>query len=376
MSKKILITCTDSMMKQFLEPHVNALLARGHQVDLACSEVLNRYAELQADFGDRVSLRRVDVRRNPFTPSNLKGFRQLRRIIDEGGYDLIWTNEPAMGVITRLAARRARAGGTRVMYLVHGFHFFRGAPTLNWALYYPIECFMARFADLICTINREDYARASQMKVPETAYIHGIGVDVSRLRADESLPALRRELSLPDSAFLVLSVGELNKNKNQQVVVRALAQAKLPDTHLVLCGRGDRREALGQLAQSLGVSDRVHFLGYRRDMANIYSQCDVFVLPSLREGLGLASLEAMTFGLPVIGADVGGIRDYVKDGVTGILCRQNRPEEYAAAILRLKNALGQSGKRAAMAENCRAVARDFLIDPVREELQAVVGRLL
>ena len=163
MAKKILITCTDSMMKQFLEPHVRNLTENGYEVEIACSEVLNRMAEVREDLGDLVRIHQLHLQRSPLALSNIKGYREVKKIIGSGKYDLIWTNEPVMGVVTRLAARNARKQGTKVMYMVHGFHFYKGAPLLNWLIFYPIERLMASKADCICTINREDYVRAQKM---------------------------------------------------------------------------------------------------------------------------------------------------------------------------------------------------------------------
>ena len=188
-----------------------------------------------------------------------------------------------MGVATRLAARKARKQGTRVMYMVHGFHFYKGAPLPNWMLFCPVERMMASKADCICTINREDYARARRMRTPRAAYIHGVGIDTDRLRPGENPTDLRNELGLPKEAFLVLSVGELNANKNQQVIIRAIAMLNDPAIHYVLCGKGDSRQELEKLAKELKIADHVHFLGYRKDIADICRQSDVFALPSRRD---------------------------------------------------------------------------------------------
>ena len=205
MAKRILITCTDSMMKQFLEPHVRNLAENGYEVEIACSEVLNRMAEVRQDLERLVPVHQLHLKRSPLAVSNARGYRELKKLIDSGRYDLIWTNEPVMGVVTRMAARKARKQGTRVMYMVHGFHFYKGAPLPNWMLFCPVERMMASKADCICTINREDYARARKMRTPRAAYIHGVGIDTDRLRPGENPTDLRNELGLPKEAFLELT---------------------------------------------------------------------------------------------------------------------------------------------------------------------------
>lgn len=119
---------------------------------------------------------------------------------------------------------------------------------------------------------------------------------------------------------MVISVGELNDNKNHQVVIRAIAD--LPYVKYVIAGKGALEKRLRVLAEDVGASDRVIFAGYRTDMKELLWAADCFVFPSKREGLGIAALEGMCAGLPVVGHDVGGIRDYVVDGKTGV-CIKN-----------------------------------------------------
>ena len=373
MAKKILITCTDSMMKQFLEPHVRNLTENGYEVEIACSEVLNRMAEVREDLGDLVRIHQLHLQRSPLALSNIKGYREVKKIIGSGKYDLIWTNEPVMGVVTRLAARNARKQGTKVMYMVHGFHFYKGAPLLNWLIFYPIERLMASKADCICTINREDYVRAQKMHTPKAAYIHGAGIDTDRLQPGEKLTDLRKELGLPQEAFLVLSVGELNENKNQQVIIRAIAQLKDPDIHYVLCGRGDRLETLKALAGELGVSDRVHFLGYRKDIADICRQCDVFALPSRREGLPFAAMEAMYCGMPVINSGIRGLTDITEDGASGYICTPDNVQQYADGIQRLINS---PDAREKMGTRNRKTVEAFTAGQTKQEILRLIRELL
>ena len=373
MEKSILITCTDSMMKQFLEPHVRNLAENGYRVEIACSEVLNRMTEVQQDLGDTVKIHRLHLKRSPLALSNIRGYREVKKIIDDGQYDLIWTNEPVMGVATRLAARNARKLGTRVLYMVHGFHFYKGAPLLNWLLFYPAERLMASKADCICTINREDYARAQQMRTPKAAYIHGVGIDTDRLQPGQNMTDLRKELNLPSATFLVLSVGELNENKNQQVIIRALAQLKDPDVHYILCGKGDQLENLQELAEKEHLSGRVHFLGYRKDIADICRQCDVFALPSRREGLSFATIEAKYCGLPVINSGIGGLKDITEDSVSGYVCRPDDMQQYAESICKLKN---NPDLRKQMGENNRKTVKDYTLEQTKQEILALVRELL
>ena len=287
--KKILITCTDLMVIQFLVPHVKYLTEQGYHVEIACSVVGGRINDVRAALeGIAKAIHTLRLERSPVSPNNLRGYGDMKRLLEKNHYDIIWTNEPVMGVVTRLAARKQRRQGTKVVYMCHGFHFYKGASLLNWLLYYPVERFMSRFCDMIVTINHEDEARARTLHCPRVGYIHGIGVNTERLHKRDERSDIRSELGLTAEDFVVLSVGKLNTNKNQQVIIRAIAQLADPDIHYVLCGRGDQLDHLTGLAQECGIADDVHFLGYRRDVVDICAQADVFAFPARREGLGLA----------------------------------------------------------------------------------------
>ena len=373
MAESILITCTDSMMKQFLEPHVRYLAENGYEVEIACSEVLNRMEEVQHDLGDLVRIHQLHLKRSPLAISNIRGYREAKRIINNGKYSLIWTNEPVMGVVTRLAARKARKHGTKVLYMVHGFHFYKGAPLPNWLLFCPVEHLMASKADCICTINREDYARAQQMHTCKAAYIHGAGIDTERLKPGENPADLRKELGLPQDALLVLSVGELNGNKKQQVIIRAIARLEDQSIHYILCGKGDQLQSLQNLARELHVSERVHFLGYRKDIADICRQCDVFALPSRREGLPFAAMEAMYCGLPLVNSGIRGLTDITEDGVSGYVCGPDDAGRYAESIQKLKDAPDNSRR---MGERNQKTVEDFTIDRTKQEILRLIREML
>ncbi|MDF2486669.1 MAG: glycosyltransferase family 1 protein, partial [Herbinix sp.] len=95
--------------------------------------------------------------RSPLSSCNITAYKQLKRLIDTNEYDIIHCHTPVGGVLTRLAAKKARKSGTKVIYSAHGFHFFKGAPLKNWMLYYPVEKHLAKYTDCLITTNKEDY---------------------------------------------------------------------------------------------------------------------------------------------------------------------------------------------------------------------------
>ncbi len=281
----------------------------------------------------------IPFERSPIKFNNITAFKQLKEIIDSNEFDIIHCHTPMGGVLTRLSAQRTRKNGTKIFYTAHGFHFFKGAPIKNWLMYYPVERFLAKYTDVLITINKEDYERAKKnFKGGRVEYIPGVGIDTENFReVSVDKLAKRREIGVPDDAFVILSVGELNKNKNHELVIRALAKLDNHDFHYVICGKGPLENSLKQLASSLGLIDRLHLLGFRKDIGEICKISDVFCFPSFREGLGLAALEAMAAGLPLITSNVHGIVDYSINGKTGYSFKPTDETGFANAIEKLKN---------------------------------------
>lgn len=372
MNKRILVTSTDMMMIQFLVPHIISLSENGYEVEIACSEVGARMDDVRQKLSDYVQhIHVVRLVRSPLSARNFKGYADMKAVIEQGNYDIIWTNEPVMGVVTRLAARNARKNGTKVLYMVHGFHFYKGASVLNWLIYYPIEKLMARFCDMIATVNLEDYKRARELKVKEVKYIHGIGINPNRLVEVDSID-IHSELHLAETDFLVLSIGELNTNKDQKTIINAIHRLKDTDIHYLICGKGSELKNLQELVSKYQLEGQVHFLGYRKDILNICHQSDVFVLSSHREGLPVASLEAMYSGLPLVTSNIRGLVDIMEDDISGYLCEPGDEKAFAEAIRKLKENLSLRKK---MGENNKQTVRPYCIENTIQEVQSILNNI-
>lgn len=330
---KILLTATNAMVYHFLIPHINKLLENGHSVVLACTH-LDGYDELlKSKISDQVELNYVRLNRSPFCLENFKGIFDLIEIINSNYYDLIWTNEPVMSIATRIAARKARKHGTIVAYMVHGFHFFKGSSFVSWLIYYPIERIMAYRTDELITINKEDYKRGKVFAYKNVSYIHGIGIDTKKFSNSKVRKVkIREEIGIPDTGIMLLSVGELSARKNHEVVIRALAKLNDQKIHYVICGEGVLFQYLSDLCKELGLNGNVHLLGYRKDIAELCKSADIYVFPSQREGLGIAALEGMAAGLPLISSYINGIRDYTENQKTGYVLKPHDVEGFASAI--------------------------------------------
>lgn len=331
---RILYVTTISLtMNSFFKPHVEMLVREGHQVDIACNDDGLALDELYTQLG--CVFHRVAFSRSPLSSDNVKAYGQMKRVIENGNYDIVHCHTPNSSVITRLVCRSFRKKtGLKVFYTAHGFHFYKGAPKLNWLVFYPVEKLCSRFTDKLITINKEDYNLAKRkFHAGEVHYVPGVGIDLSRFEnVQVDRAAKRREIGVPEDAFLLLSVGELNENKNHQIIIRALAKLDDPNVHYAIAGVGEKRDYLLQLAEELGVSEQLHLLGYRRDVPELNSSADVFCFPSYREGLGLAAVEAMACDLPIVAVDNRGTRSFIVDGENGFLCSSDSVSGFAHAI--------------------------------------------
>ena len=164
MKKKVLIvTHLASMVSSFLMPNIKLLSSIGYEVEVAsnfkqgstCSDYIIK-ALLNSLSTLKIKTHQVDFNRNPLSMSNLRAYKTLYKIIKEGNFTLIHCHNPISGVCARIIAHKKNIP---VIYTVHGFHFYKGAPLINWLIYYPIEYLLSYYTDVLITINHEDYNR-------------------------------------------------------------------------------------------------------------------------------------------------------------------------------------------------------------------------
>ena len=286
------------------------LLNEGHSVEIAtnCEQPVPKiYNTLNCKVHD------IPFSRSPFSKKNLKAYRMFKQLVESEHYDIVHTHTPNASMIARLACRNVRKNGTKVFYTAHGFHFYKGAPLKNWLMYYPVEKFCARFTDVLITINKEDYELAQKkIHAKKVFYVPGVGIDLERIRSIQAdRNEVRKSIGVPQDCVLLLSIGELNVNKNHQVVLRALAKLDNKNVHYAIAGVGDHKDNLLNLAKELGIENQFHLLGYRKDALKLYRGADVFVFPSFREGLSVSMMEAMASELPIVCSKIRGNEDLV-----------------------------------------------------------------
>lgn len=373
--KALVITTVASTIDQFCMNDID-LLQKTHIVYVAANfnSGNNTSKERVLEFKDELKRRNIIVKeinfkRNPLSNNNIFAYKELKKLIESDTFDIIHCHTPVAAMLTRVAAVKARLKGTKLIYTAHGFHFYKGAPLKNWILYYPIERWLARYTDVLITINIEDYNRAKKsFKAKKIEYIPGIGIDIMRFnQVNVNRYVKCNEIGIPEEGFILLSVGELNKNKNHETIIRALAKINNANIYYVICGQGILEGYLKTLINQLGLNRQVKLLGFRKDIAEIYKISDVFMFPSFREGLSVSLMEAIASGLPVICSDIRGNRDLVENGSEGYLFKPNDVEGYSMAIKELY----KNKDNSILNQNNLETIKRFSIDNVKARVKGI-----
>ena len=349
MKRVLMLASVASMIDQFNMPNIALLQKLGYEVDVACNFIEGntcsdaRVAELKQKLQDmHVRCYQIDFARNiKHMGQNMRALRQVEGLMKQNGYAFCHCHSPIGGVVARIAGHRTR---TKVIYTAHGFHFYQGAPVMNWLGYYPVEKVLSRWTDVLITINHEDYKLAKKkFKMKKLTYVPGIGIDTQREGlSQKEKEEKRKELGIPQDAFLITNAAEFTPNKNQKTVIEAIEQLHNPNIYFVMCGIGQKKAELEQYVKEHGLEEHIRFVGFRNDLHEILQTSDCFVLSSFREGLSVALMEAMAEGLPVVCSRIRGNVDLIKDGEGGILISPQKRDEYINAFKKLYNMKNES----------------------------------
>ncbi len=326
MKKALILASVASMIEQFNMGNIKVLQELKYEVHVATNFIdsgtitRERAEELKNKLKDlNVKYYQIDFDRNVLSTKNIQAYKQVKQLIKENKYNIIHIHSPIGGVCGRLAARKERKNGTKVIYTAHGFHFFKGAPAKNWLIYYPVEKWLSKYTDCLITINEEDYNLAKKkFKAKNVEYVPGIGVDENKFNFEmsrEERNELRKSLGINEDDFVFIQVGELNNNKNQIMTIEAIKELVKENNKikLLLVGIGDLKEYYENKIKEYNLEKSVFLLGYRNDVPKLLKISDVLISTSKREGLPVNILEAMFAGLPIIATNCRGNRDLVPD---------------------------------------------------------------
>ena len=329
MKKALIITTVGGFVPSFEMDNVRLLQELGYQVHYA-SNFKNRIYEFTESALENagIVLHQIDIDKNPYHLIKLvKSCRKVVELARHEGIDLVHCHTPVGAVIGRIVGKSTHC---KVIYTAHGFHFYKGAPLINWILYYPVERILSEHTDCLITINKEDYKRSQRFGAKECVQIPGIGLDLEKYSP-------RQGYQRNPDRFRIVSVGELNKNKNHQVIIRAISLLNDKSIEYYIYGKGDQKEHLEKLIRKAGLEKQVFLRGYTDDVPEALREADCFAFPSIREGLGMAGLEAMACGVPLVAADNRGSREYINHGENAFICKADDARAFAHYIKKIKD---------------------------------------
>jgi len=339
----LIVASTASFLAQFNHRNINILQKLGYEVHVAAN--FTHYGTLSGKSNQRfidwlyekdVVVHNLSIERGfGKLTDNINAVGQLNKLMKRENFEFIHVHTPIASVLGRLAAWKNKVP---VVYTAHGFHFSKTSPLINWVTY-PIEWLLSFVTYQLIVINQEDYNLAKKhLHAKRLDYQAGVGVNYSLLIEQEpsekqqSLAYMQEKFNLPSDAKIIVSVGELSRRKNHRVVIEALHQLNRPNLHYIIAGKGPLLDELTTLAIELHVRDQVHFLKYTTNIRRLNLSADVSVLPSLREGLSRAGLEAIRDGVYLIGSDIRGIRDYILNEEVGVTFKPRDSQQLAGLL--------------------------------------------
>ncbi len=380
--KVLVMASVASMLDLFNRDNIRILMENGCQVEVAANFSFGNITSRERVRQYRMELQRmgvvahsVPVPRKALDLANiLRSYRMLKKLCQTTDYSLIHTQSPIGGAVLRLAAAPSRKKGCRIIYTAHGFHFYKGAPFLRWLLYYPVEKWLSAVTDTLITINAQDYRLAQSFFARQVCYVPGIGIHLADHCPDaEKRRRIRQAAGFRERDFVILSVGQLSRRKNQAVMIRALALLAKEHVHYVLAGLGGQAARYRRLARRLGVERNVHLLGYRDDIPDLLQMADCFAFPSRQEGLPVALMEAMAAKVPIVCSRIRGNCDLIRDGREGRLVDADDAAGFAEAVRQIMEQ-PQLAKRYAI--HAQKQVRKFSAERVNAKMRQIYGQYL
>lgn len=374
--KALIVTALSGFISAFLKDDILILQNLGFDVECAANNA-NSETSIKAGFFEdlKVSFHNVPFdSKSPASKENIKAYNCIKKIILNGNYEVVHVHTPISGFLTRLAIFGMK-NKPKVLYTTHGFFFHEKSPLKSWIIYYPIEKIASINNDAIITINTEDFKTANHMWAKRVYKINSVGLDVNRFCCvDDVRSQYRRELNINPNQVAIIMAGEFSDRKNHKIIIEALSKLDRDKYVFVMCGNAMKGigtyDIVIQSLKEKGINYRM--LGFRTDMPELMHSMDICALPSKREGLGMVGLQALVCGIPVIGADVQGIKEYVINGETGFLCSNDKVDTYVKAIEKLSD----EGFRICMKDKCISKAKEFSNEISYAQKEAIYKAIL
>lgn len=365
----LFVATTTAHINTFHIPYLKWFKEQGYEVHVASKGSQKiEYCDKHFD---------IPFERFPIKKNNLKAYKELERIINENNYKIIHCHTPVGGFLTRLAARKSRKKETRVIYTAHGFHFYKGAPLLNWIIYYPLEKWMAHYTDCLITINKEDYEIAKKkLKVKQVEFVHGVGMNTQRFNTmitEDDKKNKRKGLGIKEDDIVFTYVAELNKNKNQIMLIQVIEKLKeeYKNIKLLLVGNCNNKQVYQEEIEKRNLENEVYLLGRRVDIQEILAITNIYLASSIREGLPVNIMEAMYMGLPIIATDNRGHRELVNNNENGFIIKTKQD-----MIYRIKEIIENQELREKMKKNNIEYIKKYTLKIVINDMEKIYKEVL
>lgn len=340
MKRVLITTALAGFIRSFLKNDIEILRSMGYEIHCAANKNHPGAEEIEDFFKkNNIIFHQIDFSSNkPISKATINSYNQLNKLRREYKFDIIHCHTPISGALTRIIFNKTRKNGTKIIYTTHGFYFHKLSSKKTWLIYKNIESFMSRLCDMIITINKEDFENAKKMYCKDVRYMNGVGVETDKfINCNIQRSNYRKYIGVNKDDLMILSIGELSKRKNHKIIIKALGKLNRKDVVFVICGNAITEEATTDELKKLAEENDVKLLllGLRKDIPEIIKCADIGVISSIREGLGLAGIEMLSGGIPLVASNVHGIKDYVENKKNGYLCNPYSEEEFAEAISKL-----------------------------------------
>lgn len=372
MKKALMLSPMGSVHRRFNRANIDALQRLGYKVEL-CANFNNgegpekhnqRFVDECASYG--IVTHSISFARHSLSGS-LKCLPQLKDLLKREQYDIVHTHTETGGLLLKLAS--GVKGKTKFFYTPHGMSFWKGSDLKSQLIYRPLERWICSGMDMNLAMNMEELEILKSWDKKSATYVHGIGLDIRKIQTPVHLSKdVRQEFRLSEKEKFIVSIGELNDNKNHIAVIRALARLGHKDFRYIICGVGPNKDVLINEAKILGLQENVILAGFRSDISDILNSADIFVFPSFHEGLPVSLLEAMACGLPVVCSEIRGNVDIIKDSDNGYLFK---PSDIDSLSLKLASLMDDISKCNIMGMKNKKIVCDFSLETVTEELMQI-----
>ncbi len=376
MHKVLVVSTLGRHFRYFGHYDYKVLKELGYEVHAAANFKVKEYDSFEEE---GVIKHQIDFERTPFSFKNIVAYFQLKKLFKNNNYKIVHCQSPTAGFFTRLTFWHYRNNDRKIIYTSHGFHFFKGAPYINWILFFPIEMFLSKVTDALITINNEDFIFSKTRFKCRTYKISGVGINIDKyqnFKNSDEKENIRNALGLKRDDFVLIFVGELNKNKNQIFLIKGineLLKRGYSEIKLLLVGEGVKMPFYKSYVIKNNLQNNVIFCGYRNDVPKLFSVANVSVSSSFREGLPVNVMEAMASGLPLIVTKCRGNVDLVRNGQNGFVIDFDDKEAFVQAVIQLyedKRLLRDMGNKS------RELILPYSIDNVQEQMKSIYNDLL